>query len=194
MKTEDIRESLIKGTIQTVSDVGIDRATTKLLATNANVNEVYIYRLFGGKEELFRATYDYIDYQFASIILKNLKQSKSKSENFETYTRVVFDNFWEFSLNNKEVCSFFIKYYYSRYYTKQISDDRKKIYAKAMAIFSTAFKNGTDTWWLFNHILDVVFSSAVKVLRGEIEDDKQTQENVFNLLLPAIKQYIKISS
>ena len=191
MKTEDMRISLIKSTIHTISNVGIDRATTKLLAGNAGLNEVYIYRIFGGKVELFYETFTYIDKQFASHLLKCFHSMKNSNETVRNKFYNGFSQIWEFALSDTETCSFFIRYYYSRYYTKQCSEAREKIYHKVMIAISEIFKEGTNTWWLFNYILDVIFASAVKVLRDEMPNDEQTAENVFSLLYAALESHLK---
>ena len=191
MEQKEIKQALIQSAIHTISSVGIDNATTKLLATNAGVNEVYIYRIFDGKENLFKEAFTFVDRDFSAAILKFLPMVYNKKHDIETRFKNLFELIWQYAINDKEKCSFFIRYYYSRYYTNEISNDRKIIYADVMKRFDTAFARGTDTWWLFNHMLDVVFSSAVKVLRDEIVDSAQTQQNIFNLLFPAIKQYFK---
>ena len=191
MKTEDKRISLIESTIHTISSVGIDRATTKLLATKAGVNEAYIYRIFGGKEELFFETFTYIDKQFAAHLLKCFKTIAGCPNGVEENFHKVLSQIWDFALNDKEKCSFFIRYYYSRYYTKQSSIEREKIYDKVMFVIKKIFKDGTDTWWLFNYMLDVIFASAVKVLRDELPDDEQTRENIFSLLYAALESNLK---
>lgn len=191
MEQKDIKQALIQSAIHTIASVGIDNATTKLLATNAGVNEVYIYRIFDGKENLFKEAFNFVDHDFSSAILKFLPMVYNPKHDIETRFKNLFELIWQYAVNDKEKCSFFIRYYYSRYYTNEISQERKTIYGDVMKRFDTAFARGTDTWWLFNHMLDVVFSSAVKVLRDEIEDNSKTQENIFNLLFPAIKQYFK---
>lgn len=190
MKTEDMRIALIESTIHTISNVGIDRATTKLLATKAGLNEAYIYRIFGGKEELFLETFTYIDKQFAAHLLKCFKGTEDCPNNSKENFRKIFSQIWDFALQDKEKCSFFIRYYYSRYYTKQCSAGREKIYDKAMYLIEKAFKDNTNTWWLFNYMLDVIFSSAVKVLREEIPDNEQTEENIFSLLYAALEPHL----
>lgn len=191
MDQSKIKQALIKGAIHTISAVGIDSATTKQLATNAGVNEVYIYRIFGGKDELFKAAFTFVDKEFSAELSRFIPMVYDKKHDIEIRFKNLFTLIWQYAISDKEKCSFFIRYYYSRYYTNQISQERKQIYSNIIKKFDTAFHRGTDTWWLFNHILDVVFSSAVKVLRGEIENNKQTQENIFNFLFPAIKQYFK---
>ncbi len=191
MKTEDMRIMLIKSAIHTIAEVGIDHATTKLLATTAGLNEAYIYRIFGGKEELFKETFLYIDKQFASYLLKCFKTIAGHPDTIKVNFRKVFSQIWEFTLNDKEKCSFFIRYYYSRLYSKEITFSREKIYHKVMLLIKKFFKDGTNTWWLFNYMLDVIFSSVVKVLRGELPDNKQTEENIFTLLYAALEPHLK---
>ncbi len=55
--------------------------------------------------------------------------------------------------------------------------------------FTPAFKKGTDVWMLFNHILDVVFSGIIKVLRDESLDNADNIEMVYGLLYLSIKPY-----
>lgn len=191
MEQREIKRALIDSAIHTIAKVGIDSATTKLLANNAGVNEVYIYRIFGGKENLFKEAFVFVDNDFSATLLDLLPKAYSQNLTTEARFKNLFELVWKYATSDKEKCSFFIRYYYSRCYTIELSLERKAIYAAVMKKFDTAFERGTDTWWLFNHILDVVFSSAVKVLREEIPDNEETQENIFNLLYPAIKQYFK---
>lgn len=191
MEQAEIKQALIQSTIHTISEFGIDNATTKQLAAGAGVNEVYIYRIFGGKEEMFKAAFNYVDIDFSQALLKFFPMAYNPKQDVEARFKNLFDLIWEYATDDKEKCSFFIRYYYSRCYTKQLSEERKEIYSDVMRIFDTAFVRGTDTWWLFNHILDVVFSSAVKVLRNEIANNAETTKTIFNLLFPAVKQYLK---
>lgn len=191
MQQSEIKQALIESTIHTISKSGIDNATTKQLAANAGVNEVYIYRIFGGKDQLFKETFNFVDKEFSSNLIKYLSIAYNHSNNIEARFRHLFKLIWQYAITDKEKCSFFIRYYYSRCYTKQISDERKTIYADVIKVLDTSFVRETDTWWLFNHMLDVVFSSAVKVLRGEITETEETADTIFNLLFPAIKQHFK---
>ena len=191
MKSEIMRKALIGSAIRTISEVGIDHATTKLLATNAGLNEVYIYRIFGGKDELFKEAFISIDKSFSDALLSFLPIVYDKSIDIRVRFRKLFEKVWQYALDDKEQCSFFIRYYYSRCYTNAMTEDRKRIYFKIIKIFETAFSHGADAWWLFNHILDVIFSSAVKILREEIPDNKQTEEKIFDLIYSAIQPHLK---
>ena len=191
MKKEDMRQALINSTIHTIAEVGIDHATTKLLAKNAGLNEVYIYRIFGGKEQLFKETFTHIDKEFASTMLKIVPNVYRKDLDVRSRFREIFSELWKYSLQDKERCSFFIRYYYSRCYTKAVSEERKETYANVLNKFSLVFVYSADTWWYFNHIMDVIFSSAVKVLREEIPDNAETEEKIFSLLFAVLEPHLK---
>ena len=53
MKPDDIRQWLIDGTISVIANDGLDKATTKQIGIETALNEVYIYRCFSGKEDMF---------------------------------------------------------------------------------------------------------------------------------------------
>ncbi|MBC2716754.1 MAG: TetR/AcrR family transcriptional regulator [Desulfobacteraceae bacterium] len=64
MTAEDRRQSLIEATIKVVSRLNYDRATTALIAKEADVNEALIYSHFKSKKDLQIATLDYLtDYR-----------------------------------------------------------------------------------------------------------------------------------
>ena len=194
MRTEDMQVKLIKSTIHTISEVGIDRATTKLLASNAGLNEAYIYRIFGGKEELFKESFLYIDKQFAAHLLKCFKTIVGSPYTIKENFRKIFSQIWVFALNDREKCSFFIRYYYSRHYIKECSIYREKIYHKVVLLIKKIFKDDADTWLLFNYMLDVIFSSAVKVLRDEIPNNHETEENIFSFLYAALEPHLNTNN
>lgn len=126
MASQEIKRALINSTIHTISNLGIDHAITKLLAQNANVNEVYIYRIFGGKEELFREAFTFIDENLSAAILGFLPLVYNSHLPMRMRFKKIFEKVWEYALADKESCSFFIRYYYSRCYTADMSIKRKQ--------------------------------------------------------------------
>ena len=71
MKQEEIRQRLIDGTIRVIAREGLDKATTKHIASETSVNEVYIYRCFENKEALFAKTFAALDEELVSVSLKH---------------------------------------------------------------------------------------------------------------------------
>lgn len=69
---DEIRQALIDGTVRVVARNGLDKATTKALTTEAGVNEVNIYRMFNGKDDLLKKTFSALDNELVSEILSRL--------------------------------------------------------------------------------------------------------------------------
>ena len=53
--SEDTRQRILEAAAQVFAEKGYDRATTRLLAAAAGVNEVTLFRHFGSKQNLFAA-------------------------------------------------------------------------------------------------------------------------------------------
>lgn len=189
MKQENIRQKLMGSAIYVVATEGIHKATTKAIATHSGVNEVYIYRLFEDKDDLFTQTFALIDSELIACILKYEPIMEMQGIEIEERCYIFFKSCWKNILDYNK-CSFFIKYYYSHYYNSYSPLKRRKAYSKVIESFSPAFKKGTDVWRIFNRILDIVYSTIIKILRGEIPDNDETAEDVFRVLYSAIEPFL----
>lgn len=189
MSQTDMRSALINSAIHVVACNGIDRTTTKALATHANLNEVYIYRVFGGKEELLKETFDVLDIQFRDCLLRYIDVMNDTSLPMKERCWQFFSKVWEFTLNDREKCSFFIRYYHSRFFDTYSIKKRRETYKELMDYFTIAFKDGIDVWLLLNHIFDVLFASVIKILRNEIEADDRIAVSTFALIYMAVEPY-----
>ena len=72
MKQEELRRSLIDGTIHVIAREGLDKASTKQIGLATNINEAYIYRCFKDKEDMFAKAFDSLDNELANKILQHL--------------------------------------------------------------------------------------------------------------------------
>ena len=185
MKQEEIRQKLIESAIYVVATEGIHKATTKAIAAHSGVNEVYIYRTFEDKDDLFAQTFALIDSELIACILKYVPIMQMKGIDIEERCQIFFRSCWKNILDYNK-CSFFIKYYYSQYYNSYSPLKRRKAYSEVIESFTPAFKPGTDVWRMFNRILDIVYSTIIKILRNEIPDNDETADDVFRVLYSAI--------
>ena len=175
----EIRQELINSAIRVVSVQGIQNATTKALSLDAKLSEVYIYRYFQSKDDLFKQTFDSLDRELMVIMKRSLLRIKGENTNRREAFRSMFLDFWEFVLGDRNKCSFFIQYYYSSYYSTNSDEDRKKIYQPFLDLVASAFVGGADAWIELNHMYDIAFPKLLRVIRGSIPDDKDTQESVY---------------
>ncbi len=185
MKQEEIRQKLMESAIHVVATEGIHKATTKAIAAHSGVNEVYIYRTFEDKDDLFAQTFALIDSELIACILKYVPIMQMKEIEIKERCYIFFRACWK-KILDYDKCSFFIKYYYSQYYNSYSPLKRRKAYAEVIDSFAPAFKPGTDVWRMFNRILDIVYSTIIKILRKEIPDNEETAEDVFRVLYSAI--------
>ena len=188
----EVRQRLIDSTIRVVARDGLDRATTKAISCEAGINEVYIYRLFNDKEHLFECTYDMLDDEMIACITKNLSlidETEGLSECEKAW--LFFARCWEFLLGNREKCSYFIKYYYSRFYDGYPTHIRAQKYESVRSHFSCFLKDSALAARLQNHIFDMVFSTVIKVIRGELPDDDKTAKELFDFIYNSVAKYFR---
>ena len=189
MKKEYMRQKLMESAIYVVATEGIHKATTKAIANHSGVNEVYIYRLFEDKDDLFAQTFALIDSELVACILKYEPIMKMWGIEIEERCYIFFKSCWR-SILDYDKCSFFFFFYYSHYYNSYSPLKRRKAYSKVIESFTPAFKEGTDVWRIFNRILDIVYSTIIKILRGEIPDNDETAEDVFEVLYSALEPFL----
>jgi hypothetical protein len=56
--------------------------------------------------------------------------------------------------------------------------------------FGRVFKQGTDIWHMLVYVLDIIFSSVIRVFRGDFPNTPETEKNVFELLYHSIQPYL----
>lgn len=190
MEQKSMRQKFIDSTIHIVAADGIHKATTKAIATHSGINEAYIYRVFKDKEDLFAATFTTIDNDLITCILKYVPIMDIKEIDIDERCRIFFRSCWKNVVSDREKCSFFIKYYYSHYYNSYSPIERRRAYREVVERFTPAFKKGTDVWRVFNRILDIVYSTIIKILRAEIPDNDETAEEVFAVVYSAIEPHL----
>lgn len=184
---QQMRAALIDAAIKIVSRDGLDKATTKRLATEAGLNEVYIYRSFKDKEDLFVKTFLEINIEFAAELITHFEILEKAEIEAETRCAFFFWRIWRLMVSNRDKTSYFAHYYYSPYFTKYSSEEHRNSYAAVVERFKPFFLDNVDVFMLLNHISDVMLSTAVKVFNGELEDNEQTAEKVFNLVYRAVE-------
>lgn len=191
MKQDELRQRLIDGTIHVIAKDGLDKATTKQIGLNTNVNEAYIYRCFKDKEDMFAKTFASLDNELVSKALQHLPVMYMQGLKFEMRSWVYFTSVWRFLLGNSEKCLAFIRYYYSPYFSKYSATEHKQRYLPLVEKFKSAFKDESNVWMILNHILVTMLDFATKVFDNAIPDNDDTTEHVFRLIYLSVKQYFK---
>ena len=191
VKQNEIKRKLIEGTTRVIAREGLDRATTKRIGTETNLNEAYIYRCFNGKEDLFAGVFDVLDRELYGAVLSQTPVLSCASMSAIERCRVAFENVWRFLLHNQDKFLCYVRYYYSPYFAKYSNDAHRELYQPIVERFRPVFTEGANVWMLMNHILNVMINFAVKVYGKELNDNQDTQEHVFRLVYVSVQQYFK---
>ena len=191
MKQDDIRNKLIEATIQVIARDGLDKASTKSISQYAGVNEVYIYRCFADKEDMFAKAFDVLDGELVSNILENVAIMYVPEIEYEQRCRIFFTAVWKLLICKQDRCSTFVQYYYSPYFLKFSVLSHKKRYAPVVEKFNDAFIDEAEVGLIMGHMLNVILDFALKVHNNQMPKDDSYAEHVFRVIYRSVEQYFK---
>lgn len=103
MKRErNAKQAFIEGTVRVVARDGLDKTTTKAIATEAGLSEAYIYRCFESKEALLRAAFHMEDVAFAYFLKQNLVGMHIQNAPWKDRAFQLWSASWRFILGRKD--------------------------------------------------------------------------------------------
>ncbi len=187
MKREESRRILIDATIQVIAREGWDKATTKAIAREADMNEVYIYRIFGDKEGLIVAAFEDLDRELKDALIENVDRLYASERGMKERCYDFFDRVWKFLLQNQPKCTAFLRYYYSPYFKKNSAEKHRELFDPIVLRIAPAFIKGSEPWLLLSHIMDIMLASAIKVFNKEVPENDPTEKHVFELVYASIE-------
>lgn len=107
MKRErNAKQAFIEGTVRVVARDGLDKTTTKAIATEAGLSEAYIYRCFESKEALLCAASHMEDVAFAYFLKQNLVGMHIQNAPWKDRAFQLWSASWRFILGRKDTASF----------------------------------------------------------------------------------------
>ena len=190
MTQEEMRLALVNSTVKVVANDGLDKTTTKAISTVADLNEVYIYRLFEGKEDLLRKSFEMLDKELIDAVYSALPVMYNNEQDFVSNCRILFCTVWHFLLGNRDKCVCYMRYFYSPYFQKHSAESHTERVAKVIEGMTPAFADGSDVYFFLNHILNVMLGFAIKVFDGDLTNDNQTAEMIFTIVFSSVRPYL----
>lgn len=110
MKRErNAKQAFIEGTVRVVARDGLDKTTTKAIATEAGLSEAYIYRCFESKEALLCAAFHMEDVAFAYFLKQNLVGMHIQNAPWKDRAFQLWSASWRFILGRKDDCLFYLR-------------------------------------------------------------------------------------
>lgn len=200
MKYEaEIKELLIDNTIHLIAEGGFEKATTKELTyyggslPDFKMNEVYIYRLFGGKEKLYEAAFLCLDRELISAFQNGVKAVGGFSEAPTQKLYQFFLRAWEFVLRNEDRCRCYLRYYHSVYFKDHSKDVHREHFAQIIDEMAPLFKEEADVVAILHSVFTSLFDFAIRVYNHELEDNEITRPHIFNVLYCMMMTYLNDS-
>lgn len=198
MKHEaEVRSLLISNAIHLISEGGFERATTKELThckgnlPGFKMNEVYIYRLFGSKENLYEATFDCLDEELYRAFQGAMKTigdfgGDTKGKLYEFFLMA-----WQFVLTNEDRCRCYIRYYYSIYFKGQSLEKHQRRFRFIADNFYSFFKEEADVISIMHSVFTTLLDFAIRVYNGELANNNENRPHIFNVLYCMMMTYFK---
>jgi AcrR family transcriptional regulator len=198
MKREaEVKELLISNAIHLIAEGGFEKATTKELTvcgghlSDLKMNEVYIYRLFGGKDKLYESAFRRLDTELFYAFKSGAEVVGGFEDNTKEHLYEFFLRAWNFILGNEERCRCYVRYYYSIYFKGESRELHNKLFNEMVSELIPIFKAEADVNAILHSVFTTMFDFAIRVYNGELEDNDINRPHVFNVLYCMMMSYFK---
>ena len=200
MKNEaEIKELLITNAIRLIAEGGFEKATSKELTFSGGslpgvkMNEVYIYRIFGSKENLYESAFLRLDEELfqafkIGLALVGASELTNKEKIFQFLERA-----WVFILKNEIRFRCYVRYYFSVYFRDHSIKAHKETFGKLIKILAPAFKEEADVEAILHSAFITLFDFGIRVFNGELEDNDLNRPHIFNVVYCMMSTYFKPS-
>ena len=200
MKREsEIKELLISNAIHIIAEGGFEKATTKELThyggslPGFKMNEVYIYRIFGSKEQLYEEAFFCLDKELFDAFQNGISTVGGFDSDLKERMYKFFLRAWRFVLGNEERCRCYVRYYYSIYFKGTSLTVHRKHFMTIVDIMSPLFKDEADVESILHSVFTTMFDFCIRVYNGMLEDSEENRVHIFNVLYCMMASYFKES-
>ena len=200
MKREaEVKELIINNTIHLMAIGGFEAATVKEITKSGGdlpdlkMNDAYVYRIFGGKEELYRAVFTRLDTELYYYFRKALDEAAmdGSAGNVKEKSLVFFHSIWDFIMGNKEKCFCYVRHYYSIYLSGESLKAHLDLYEGLVSRISPIFREEADIDAIIHSVFTTMLSFAVRSYKGELLNDEENRLHIFNVLFCMMASYLK---
>lgn len=199
MKNEkEVRELLITNTIRLIAEGGFEKATTNAITHSGDelpgikMNEVYIYRLFGSKENLYGVAFSRLDQEIVDALREYLgKYEDGLVGDTKRKLRELFAKMWRFVLRNEARCRCYVRYYYSIYFYKNSNEAHDLLFKGTIDEFTKLFKEEADVKSILHSVFTTILDFAVRVYNADLSNSQDSEDHIFNVVYCMMMTYLK---
>ena len=193
----EIKELLIENAIHLIAEGGFEKATTKELTHSGGalpdfkMNEVYIYRFFGSKDNLYEVAFVSLDTELYVAFRDGVKAIGGFDDNTKEKLYDFFSRAWRFILGNEERCRCYVRYYYSIYFKDSSIKAHKKLFEGIVTEMTPLFKEEADVSSILHSVFTALLDFAIRVYNKDLEDNEINRPHIFNVLYCMMMTYFK---
>ena len=100
------------------------------------------------------------DVNFASIIRQNLFHMKNSDLPWKERAFRLWSACWRFVLESRDVCAFYLRYYYSANCRKYAYEEHLQYFQELIAMTAPAFRPETNAYMVVHQMFDTMLSFA----------------------------------
>ncbi|MCQ2399554.1 MAG: TetR/AcrR family transcriptional regulator [Clostridia bacterium] len=189
-KYMEIKNKFIDSTINVIAAQGLDKASTRAIANDCNLNDALIFRYFDNKNAMFKQSFIRTDREIYKIIWDAKEKARKEGATFEGRSRAMLDTTWDCLMAHKNKSLFYVRFYYSVYYRDKEREEHVKLFTPLIEEFKAVAEEGTMVDIVTHAIFDMLMSLVVKGLKGELPHDGTEYPKNFKLLYSVLKAYL----
>ena len=188
---------MVSNAIRLIAIGGFEKATTKELTYSGGhpdgvkMNEVYIYRFFGSKENLYAEAFRRLDTELHDAFIESLSSAKATELGMREKMFDVFIGIWNFILGNEDRCRCYVRYYYSIYFKGDSQKAHNELFHGMISDLAPMFKEEADVVSILHSVFTTLFDFAIRCYNGDLEDRDDNRAHIFNVLYCMMSTYFK---
>lgn len=198
MKQEaKIKEIFIINTIHLIATSGFDGATVRRIAelsrsqSGLKLSETYVYRLFGSKENLYRAAFEFLDKELYVAFMQGVEVTRGFTYSLKDRMYNFFLEAWKLLLKREDRFRCYLSYYHSSYFSGEVLKEHHKLFAGIVQQLSPLFKEEADVFSIMHSVLTTLLDFAFRVYNGDLADIEENRVHMFNVVYSTMSLYFK---
>ena len=191
MTQNRIRTALMDATVKCVARDGLDKLTTRSIASECELHDTYIYRYFIDKDDLLKRTFIREDQKMIELMLESASRVDTENLSFRENLRLLWMPAWDYLMEHPNECKFYVRYYYSVHFEKDALEEFKDNNEALKDKFRKIFFDNKEIEFLFHYNIDTMLHLTMRIATGEIENDENVRDEVFELMYSVNKVYME---
>lgn len=191
---EEQRNIIIRGTRHLVATGGMGNFSFPKLMAATGINAPTVYELYKDKTDLLTSCYLSIDAEIGKLtgdILTHRPPHRNEPVAIEKYCWILWIAYWNYLVADADRTQFYWAFYHSEYYTESVFSAREKNFKVFLQFveeldekFQVSLRHNRHV--LVNNMIEGTVSSAIKVLRGEYEDNHITVRTIYRMVFQPV--------